>query len=82
MDEQLINLNQNDTVLFYTDGLVDLKNKSGVDDWIESFKDIIAANYEDGTAKVIEKLEIEINKYTKYNEQFDDITILMIKRKY
>ncbi len=82
LDEQIINLNQNDTVLFYTDGLVDLKNQSGVDDSIESFKDIIAANYEKGTAKVLEKLESEINNYTKYNEQFDDITIIMIKRKY
>ena len=82
LDEHVIKIKQNDTVLFYTDGLVDLKNQSGIDDSIESFKNIITVNYEMGTAKVIKKLESEINSYTKNNEQFDDITILMIKRKF
>jgi len=81
LEEQIIRLKPNDTVLFYTDGLTDLKNQSGVDDSIESFKKIIIENYEYGTAKVIDELNKEIIDYTKNNEQFDDITILLIKRK-
>jgi len=81
LDEQVIRLNKNDTVLFYTDGLVDLKNQSGVDDFIESFKKIITDYYDAGTAEIIKRLEKEINNYIRDHEQFDDITVLMVKRK-
>ena len=82
LDEQVISFDLNDSVMFYTDGLVDLKNNSGVDNSLENFKEIVKTNYAKGPGYIIAKFENEINDYTEQYEQFDDITTIIVKRKF
>ena len=79
--EQMVQINTNDIILFYTDGLVDLKNYSGEEDSLENIKRIISANHAHNTKEILLILENEINNYTQNFEQYDDITALLIKKK-
>ena len=81
LEEQIVQIKTNDTLLFYTDGLADLKNYSGADDSLENFKNIIASNHSISTTEMKMKLENEIDIYTKNYDQYDDITVILIKRK-
>ncbi len=81
LEEQQINVCKDDSILFYTDGLVDLKMNAGNYDSLEDFKKIVSADYGKGPQKIISVLEEEITSYNKNVEQFDDITVIMIKRK-
>ncbi len=81
LDEHVIQIKPGDLVLFYTDGLVDLKVKSGIYDSVDIIKNIIISNRDKGTDKLVEELKNEITNYSQNHEQFDDITVLMIKRK-
>ena len=81
LEEQHVNICKDDAVIFYTDGLVDLKMNAGNFDSLEDFKKIISANYDEGTKKMIADLDEEITSYNKNIEQFDDITVIMLKRK-
>ena len=81
LEEQIVQIKTNDTLLFYTDGLADLKNYSGADDSLENFKNIIASNHSISTTEMKMKLENEIDIYTQNYDQYDDITVILIKRK-
>lgn len=81
LEEQLVNINAEDILLFYTDGLADLKNSSGKDNSLEGFIKIIAVNHAKKTNDILDILEEEIKKYTKTFEQYDDISVILIKRK-
>ncbi len=81
LDEQQINIENGDCVVFYTDGLVDLKLSSGNGDSLDEFKKIIKNSYIAGTQEIINRLSDSVNDYTEVYEQFDDITVILIKKK-
>ena len=80
LKELEISLNVDDTILLYTDGLVDLYNYSVQNNNENNFIDIISNNYYKGI-NIMKELEKEIDNYTAAHEQYDDVTIMMIKRK-
>ena len=81
LEEKKINIMKNDILLFYTDGLVDLTNNYFIKDSIDEFKNIIAGNHSGNTQNIVEKLENEISNYNQNFEQYDDVTLILIKRK-
>ena len=83
LNEQSVPLEIKDTVLFYTDGLVDLKNYSGTnDDSLEDFKKVIKTNNSEGPEYITGNFKNEIDNYTEKHGQFDDITTIVIQRKF
>ena len=81
LKEHEIYLNEEDTIMLYTDGLVDLYKYSVQKNNGNYFKEIVSGNYSKGTSQIMKELENIITDYTSSYEQFDDITIIMIKRK-
>lgn len=82
LSEQSITLDIRDTILLYTDGLVDLKNFTGTNDSLEDFKEIVKTSNSEGADFIIANFEKEINHYTDKQEQYDDITTIVIRRKF
>ncbi len=80
LEELVVNIKVKDTVILYTDGLVDMNNSSGQDDAMNNFKSIVENNYEKSTSLILKEFEKHINQYTEMYEQFDDITVIAVRR--
>ena len=80
LEESVVNIEVKDIILFYTDGLVDMKLTSSEDDAMNNFKAIVSANYDKGADTIIQEIKNYISKLTERIEQYDDITIIAIKR--
>jgi serine phosphatase RsbU (regulator of sigma subunit) len=78
LEECTIEIKLKDTLLFYTDGLVDMDNSSNKA--MDYFKEIILANNGKGTNIILNEFSNYVSKYTEKYEQYDDITIIAIKR--
>ncbi len=82
LEEKIVIINEKDIILFYTDGLTDLKNYSGIDNSLDKFKNIIAVNNANSLTDLTGKLENEINIYIEKFDQYDDVTTILIRRKF
>ena len=80
LEERVVNLKVKDTVLLYTDGLVDMNNVAGGEDSMAIFKEIVSANYDKGANAILKEFEKYVLNCTDNNEQFDDITIIAVRR--
>ncbi len=80
LEELVVNIKVKDTLLLYTDGLVDMNNSSDQDDAMNNFKSIVETNYEKSTSLILKEFEKHINQYTEMYEQFDDITVIAVRR--
>lgn len=81
LEEYSLDFKENDFVLFYTDGLTDLKIMTNENDSLGKVKNIISANHNADSRSILKELEFDINNFTEVNEQYDDITMIMVKRK-
>ncbi|MBN2001291.1 serine/threonine-protein phosphatase, partial [candidate division KSB1 bacterium] len=81
LEKSTLKLNQGDSILFYTDGLTEAEN--GIHDMFEEerveqfLKDLPQGN---NMRNVIDLLLKSVEKFVGGVEQFDDITILALKR--
>lgn len=80
LEECIVNINVNDILLFYTDGLVDMTHTYTEDEAMNYFKATVSANCEKGTGAILQEFKNYVSKLTEKFEQFDDITIVAIKR--
>lgn len=76
-DESEILLNSNETVLFYTDGLEDALNPEGVA-FGEQFEGM---PIEGPPNKLIEELLGQVERFAQGESQFDDITLVSLRRR-
>jgi serine phosphatase RsbU (regulator of sigma subunit) len=80
LEECIIKINVKDVLLFYTDGLIDMNNSSAEDESMNNFKAIVSANYEKGSNAILKEFSNYMSKLTEKFEQYDDTTIIAIKR--
>ncbi len=81
IEEMGIHVEGNDIILFYTDGLADLKNNYSLENSLEEFENIISANHKESAVYIMNSLDEKNNRYTENFDQYDDITLILIKRK-
>ncbi|MFZ0455332.1 MAG: SpoIIE family protein phosphatase [Ignavibacteriaceae bacterium] len=80
LEECIINIKEKDILLFYTDGLVDMDYSSADDEAMNNFKAVVSANDEKGVKVILNEFANYISKSAEKIEQFDDITIIAVKR--
>ncbi|MEJ2614396.1 MAG: SpoIIE family protein phosphatase [Ignavibacteriaceae bacterium] len=80
LNECIINIKEKDILLFYTDGLVDMDFSSDEDKAMNNFKAIVSENHETGTDTILKEFSKYVADATEKSEQFDDITIIAIRR--
>jgi len=74
-----VNLANDDLILTFTDGIPDTQNIDGDFFGNERLQVLLAHN--STPAELLNKIESELNQFIGEAEQFDDITLLAIKRK-
>ncbi len=74
-----VNLANDDLILAFTDGIPDTQNIDGDFFGNERLQVLLAHN--STPAELLNKIESELNQFIGEAEQFDDITLLAIKRK-
>jgi serine phosphatase RsbU (regulator of sigma subunit) len=79
-DVRNIQLEPEDVLLAYTDGVVDAQNKAGESFTKYRLTELVTKSYPSAKA-LIDKISVQITDHNIGQDQFDDITILAIRRK-
>jgi sigma-B regulation protein RsbU (phosphoserine phosphatase) len=80
-DQESTKLNPGDFILFYTDGVCDAMNSEGQEFGMERVRSVLLDTSQQSAAEILDAVEKAISEYTKTVNQFDDITMLVAKRK-
>lgn len=70
-----------ETLLLVTDGIVEVTNRKGCQFGIERCAAVIGQNASASAADTLAALRAELDKWTGNVEPFDDMTVLLLKRK-
>lgn len=79
--EHKIDLNKNDVLIFYTDGIINALSKKEDKFGIERLKRLIIEINDLSSDEMIQKIKSEISSFSKDKPQFDDMTLVALKVK-
>jgi sigma-B regulation protein RsbU (phosphoserine phosphatase) len=80
-EENEIELNSGDILIFYTDGVINALNEEKEPFGIERLKTILRENYNLKPEEMIQKINQEISSFSKDKFQIDDMTLVVLKVK-
>lgn len=78
-EEKIVTLSEADVVLFFTDGIVDARNKAGKRFGYEQLQTIIKKYAKLNSQALVNKIYAHVTKYIKNEEHLDDITLVVLK---
>jgi sigma-B regulation protein RsbU (phosphoserine phosphatase) len=83
LKEQEIDMNENDFLILFTDGIVEAKNVMGERYDLKGLENIIKknANRDMSAEKLFEKIALDVSRFMEGHVQEDDMTLIVIKRK-
>jgi serine phosphatase RsbU (regulator of sigma subunit) len=81
LDEIEIDLEEDDIIVLYTDGISEAKNSRGEDFGDYQFKKILLENLNKSADQMTNSVLKEITLFSKDNHQHDDITLVILKWK-
>ena len=73
-NSQKIQLNKDDKIVFYTDGITEAMNEKDEEYGDETFKELISCNKEKTSQDVLKEIIHDVNNFKGKAEQSDDIT--------
>jgi serine phosphatase RsbU (regulator of sigma subunit) len=79
LEEYSIDLNENDTIVLYTDGVTEAKNEILEDFGDKQFLQVLQANISLNADELSNKIIKEITVFSSGHEQYDDITLVIFK---
>ena len=79
LDEYSINLEENDTIVLFTDGVTEAKNEQLEDFGDKHFLRVLQSNINLSAEKLSNKIIQEISVFSSGHEQYDDITLVIFK---
>ncbi len=80
-EERNTNLESDDVLIFYTDGITNALNENGEAFGFENLKKLILETYNLSSKDIIKKLKEELSSFSKDKPQFDDMTLVALKVK-
>lgn len=78
--EGIIEINENDVLILYSDGVTEAMNAAAEEFGEEKMLDIVRTNLKSTAEEIVQKILDEVKEHSKKVEQSDDITIMVIKR--
>ncbi|HSP88240.1 MAG TPA: PP2C family protein-serine/threonine phosphatase, partial [Ignavibacteriaceae bacterium] len=81
LEEIELNLQDNDMIVLYTDGITEAKNINMEDFGETNFEKILLNNSEKSADDISNEVIKEISQFSKHNTQHDDITLVILKWK-
>ncbi|GBD88567.1 phosphoserine phosphatase RsbU [bacterium BMS3Abin03] len=82
LEETKIKLQENDTIVLYTDGITEAKNSKLEDFGARYFTEILIGNSDKTADEISNKVIKEVTVFSKDHSQYDDITLVIFKWKY
>jgi len=79
LEEIKIDLKQNDTLVFYTDGITEAKNKALEDFGELRFAEILIKNSDESVNKIANEVIKNVTLFSRNHIQYDDITLVILK---
>ncbi len=79
-DVRTISLEKGDTVLFFTDGFTECRNKANEEFTEDRLGKLLKKHHKLTSQKLLDKIYDEVNSYTAGTEQMDDMTLVIVKR--
>lgn len=79
LEEYSIDLNENDTIVLYTDGVTEAKNEHLEDFGDKYFLQVLQSNIKLSAEELSNKIIKEITVFSSGHEQYDDITLVIFK---
>ncbi len=79
LEEIKINLEDNDTLIFYTDGITEAKNKFMDDFGEERFAEILVENSNKSAEEISNRVIRDVTVFSQEHSQYDDITLVILK---
>jgi len=79
LDEYSIDLQENDTIVLYTDGVTEAKNDLMEDFGDKYFLKVLQSNIDINADELSNKIIHEISVFSSGHEQYDDITLVIFK---
>ena len=81
LDEATIDLEENDTIVLYTDGITEAKNEKLEDFGEKYFTEILLENRNNIVDEISKKVIQEVTMFSHNHSQYDDITLVILKWK-
>jgi sigma-B regulation protein RsbU (phosphoserine phosphatase) len=78
-EEHLIQFSPGDIAVFYTDGVTEAVNSKNAMYGINRLSNVVASSYRLTAEEIIDKILGDISDFSGSKEQFDDITLIVIK---
>ena len=79
--EESVNLNKNDKIFLFTDGLNESIDSSRNEFGYESIIKLLENNIDSDNKNIIENMNNSLSNFSSCNEQFDDITMMVLQIK-
>ena len=80
IEERTIDLEKGDTIILYTDGVTEANNKFTEEYGITRIQDFLKDNGNQCSKKLLELFHEDVKNFCLGTEQFDDMTIVIVKR--
>jgi signal transduction histidine kinase/serine phosphatase RsbU (regulator of sigma subunit) len=81
VDQMEITLNQGDVVVLYTDGITEAANMDNEEYGIERLCEVVKQHWQDSANSIRNAVIDDVQSYIGQQKVFDDITLLVLKRK-
>ena len=81
LDETKINLDDEDLIVLYTDGITEAKNTDLEDFGLDNFEKILIENAKASPDEIENKVIREVTVFSQSHSQYDDITLVIFKWK-
>ena len=78
-EEKTIELQENDLVIFYTDGVVEAVNESGEMFKLNRLCDVVEVNWQRNAHELLDIIYDELEKFSGTTLRSDDITVVVLK---
>jgi len=75
-----VELEVGDTILMYTDGVVEAQNQAGEMFGDDRLKEILLAAADEGAGRLIARVHDAVDKFVNGAPQYDDLTLLVLRR--
>ena len=80
-EQRAVNLDPGDFIFFYTDGVPDAINDQEQDFGMERVNELLLEHHQAAAEELLETVEETVSAFTGARPSYDDITMLVVKRK-
>jgi serine phosphatase RsbU (regulator of sigma subunit) len=81
IDVMEIQLNNDDIIILYTDGVTESQNSENIEFGFERLKNVVETNCDDELSNITKNIFQEVSLFSKDKEQHDDLTLVLFKWK-